>query len=185
LNDPHPVVNVAIAFHWDVGSLSRPWTPQPLTTRPAEMARKLAGYKLRKPADGAKSPNHCQPIPEVGRGADAIRIDCPEGWFQVMYVAKVEEAIYVLARPCETMSKSPRNAIAWWLHPRRESRRRRGDRAACGKQAEPAGIEVYPSVSYLLRDSSRMHKLYGYPQRVATVANCLLPWVSAPDFRSS
>lgn len=31
-----------------------------------------------------------------GPGANEIRIDCADGWFRVMYVAKFEEAIYVL-----------------------------------------------------------------------------------------
>ena len=37
-----------------------------------------------------------RPFPEVGPGANEIRIDCADGWFRVMYVAKFEEAVYVL-----------------------------------------------------------------------------------------
>lgn len=32
----------------------------------------------------------------MGPGVNEIRIDCADGWFRVMYVAKFEEAIYVL-----------------------------------------------------------------------------------------
>ena len=37
-----------------------------------------------------------RPFSEVGSGVNEIRIDSPDGWFRVMYVAKFEEAIYVL-----------------------------------------------------------------------------------------
>ena len=37
-----------------------------------------------------------RPFPEVGSGVNEIRINCADGWFRVMYVAKFEEAIYVL-----------------------------------------------------------------------------------------
>ena len=32
----------------------------------------------------------------MGPGVNEVRIDCADGWFRVMYVAKFEEAIYVL-----------------------------------------------------------------------------------------
>ena len=60
-----------------------------------ETARKLAGYELRKLQRG-EVPDDWRPFPEVGPGANEIRIDCPDGWFRVMYVAKFEEAVYVL-----------------------------------------------------------------------------------------
>src|SRR6058998_3182732 len=57
-----------------------------------ETARKLAGYELRKLQRG-EVPDDWRPFPEVGPGANEIRIDCPDGWFRVMYVAKFEEAV--------------------------------------------------------------------------------------------
>jgi phage-related protein len=35
-------------------------------------------------------------FPEIGPGANEIRVDCSNAWFRVMYVAKFEEAVYVL-----------------------------------------------------------------------------------------
>ena len=60
-----------------------------------ELARRQAGYDLfmlqvgREPAD-------FKPLPAVGSGAYEIRIPDAAGAFRVVYVAKFEEAIYVL-----------------------------------------------------------------------------------------
>lgn len=60
-----------------------------------ETARIQAGQELRKLQRG-ENPDDWRPFPEVGAGVNEIRIDCADGWFRVMYVAKFEEAIYVL-----------------------------------------------------------------------------------------
>jgi len=60
-----------------------------------EAARKRAGYELRKLQRG-ELPDDWRPFPEVGPGVNEIRLDSPDGWFRVMYVAKFEEAVYVL-----------------------------------------------------------------------------------------
>jgi len=60
-----------------------------------ELARRQAGYELfmvqvgREPADS-------KPLPSVGSGAYEIRIRDAAGAFRVVYVAKFEEAVYVL-----------------------------------------------------------------------------------------
>ncbi len=54
-----------------------------------ETARIQAGHELRKLQRGT-IPDDWRPFPEVGAGANEIRIDCPDGWFRVMYVAKFE-----------------------------------------------------------------------------------------------
>ena len=60
-----------------------------------ELARRQAGYDLfmvqvsREPAD-------FKPLPTVGSGAYEIRIRDAAGSFRVVYVAKFEEAVYVL-----------------------------------------------------------------------------------------
>jgi phage-related protein len=41
-------------------------------------------------------PTDWKPFPDVGAGAKEIRIKDKDGTFRVMYVAKFEEAIYVL-----------------------------------------------------------------------------------------
>lgn len=58
-------------------------------------ARKQAGYQLRKLQRG-EQPDDWRPMSAVGPGVNEIRIDCADGWFRVIYVAKFEEAIYVL-----------------------------------------------------------------------------------------
>jgi phage-related protein len=60
-----------------------------------EAARKQAGFDLRKLQRG-ETPDDWRPFPEVGPSVNEIRIDCADGWFRVMYVAKFAEAIYVL-----------------------------------------------------------------------------------------
>ena len=60
-----------------------------------EAARRLRGYELRKlQRDEAR--DDWRPFPEVGPGVNELRIAWADGWFRVMYVAKFEEAIYVL-----------------------------------------------------------------------------------------
>lgn len=60
-----------------------------------ETARIQAGQELRKLQRG-ESPADWRSFQEVGPGVNEIRINCADGWFRVMYVAKFEEAIYVL-----------------------------------------------------------------------------------------
>ncbi len=52
-----------------------------------EAARKMAGQELRKLQRG-ETPDDWRPFSEVGPGVNEIRIDCADGWFRVMYVAK-------------------------------------------------------------------------------------------------
>lgn len=68
-----------------------------------EDARRDAGYQLRKLQRG-ELPDDWRPFPEIGPGTSEIRIDCRDGWFRVMYVARFDEAIYVL----HSFSKSTR-----------------------------------------------------------------------------
>lgn len=35
-------------------------------------------------------------MPEIGSGVNEVIVDTADGWFRVMYVAKFEEAVYVL-----------------------------------------------------------------------------------------
>ena len=57
--------------------------------------RQQAGQELRRLQRG-ELPSDWRPFSEIGPGGGEIRIDCADGWFRVMYVAKFEEAIYVL-----------------------------------------------------------------------------------------
>lgn len=58
-------------------------------------ARKEAGFQLGKVQAGLE-PTDWKPIDDVGAGTKEIRIRDASGIYRVMYVAKFEEAIYVL-----------------------------------------------------------------------------------------
>ncbi len=57
--------------------------------------RKEAGFQLGKVQAGL-DPTDWKPFDEVGAGTREIRISDAKGIFRVMYVAKFEEAVYVL-----------------------------------------------------------------------------------------
>jgi len=60
-------------------------------------ARKEAGFQLGKLQAGLE-PADWEPFDEVGAGTREIRIREASGIYRVMYLAKLEEAIYVLHR---------------------------------------------------------------------------------------
>ena len=60
-----------------------------------ELARRQAGYELFMVQVG-REPADFKPLPAVGSGACEIRIRNAAGAFRVVYVAKFEEAVYVL-----------------------------------------------------------------------------------------
>jgi phage-related protein len=57
--------------------------------------RKEAGFQLGKVQAGIE-PADWKPFGEIGSGTREIRIGDAKGIFRVMYVAKFEEAVYVL-----------------------------------------------------------------------------------------
>ena len=60
-----------------------------------DSARRQAGYELFMVQVG-RQPADFKPLPSVGAGAYEIRIRAAAGAFRVVYVAKFEEAVYVL-----------------------------------------------------------------------------------------
>jgi phage-related protein len=60
-----------------------------------ELARRQAGYEFFMVQVG-REPADFKPLPAVGSGACEIRIRNAAGAFRVVYVAKFEEAVYVL-----------------------------------------------------------------------------------------
>ena len=60
-----------------------------------ESARRTAGYELFMVQVG-REPGDFKPLLTVGSGAHEIRIRDAAGAFRVVYVAKFEEAVYVL-----------------------------------------------------------------------------------------
>ena len=75
-----------------------------------EAARKRAGYELHKLQRG-ELPDDWRPFHEAGPGVNEIRIDSQDGWFRLMYVAKFDEAIYVLHSFQKKTRKTSRNDI--------------------------------------------------------------------------
>jgi phage-related protein len=58
-------------------------------------ARHDAGYQLDKVQRG-EQPDDYKPMPTIGRGVEEIRVSDPSGAYRVIYVARREEAVYVL-----------------------------------------------------------------------------------------
>jgi phage-related protein len=57
-------------------------------------ARKAAGFELHSVQSGLE-PNDWKPMPSIGRGVKEIRIHVLGEW-RIIYVAKFEDAVYVL-----------------------------------------------------------------------------------------
>ena len=60
-----------------------------------DSAQETAGFQLFKVQQG-KEPDDWKPMPSVGAGAQEIRVRDERGAYRVFYVAKFEEAVYVL-----------------------------------------------------------------------------------------
>ena len=57
--------------------------------------KKKSGFQLRKIQSGLE-PDDWKPFDDVGAGVREIRVKDAQGIYRVMYVAKFEEAVYVL-----------------------------------------------------------------------------------------
>src|SRR4029077_16725457 len=60
-----------------------------------DRAKETAGFQLFKVQQG-KEPDDWKPMPSVGAGVQEIRVRGERGAYRVFYVAKFEEAVYVL-----------------------------------------------------------------------------------------
>jgi phage-related protein len=60
-----------------------------------ENARETAGHQLFKVQQG-KEPDDWKPMPAVGVGVQEIRVWDESGTYRMLYVAKFEEAVYLL-----------------------------------------------------------------------------------------
>ena len=60
-----------------------------------EPARRIAGYELFMVQVG-REPSDFKPMSEVGAGVHELRVRDRAGAFRVIYVARLEEAVYVL-----------------------------------------------------------------------------------------
>lgn len=73
-----------------------------------EDAKRAAGFQLRKVQLGS-DPDDFKPMPEIGAGVNEIIVDTTNGWFRVMYVAKFDEAVYVLHSFQKKTNKTPQS----------------------------------------------------------------------------
>ena len=64
------------------------------------------GFQLDKISKG-QDPDDFKAIPRVGRGAMELRVLDEEGTFRILYVAKFEDAVYVLHCFKKTTQKIP------------------------------------------------------------------------------
>jgi phage-related protein len=79
-----------------------------------EAARREAGYQLDQVQHG-REPDDWKPMPTVGRGVQEIRIRDSAGAFQVLYVTKFDDAVYVLhcfQKKTQKTSKADMNVAA-------------------------------------------------------------------------
>mgnify|MGYP001574571429 CR=1 FL=1 len=60
-----------------------------------DSAQETAGFQLFKVQQG-KEPDDWKPMPTVGSGVQELRVRDESGAYRVFYVAKFEEAVYVL-----------------------------------------------------------------------------------------
>ena len=60
-----------------------------------ETARRTAGYELFMVQVG-REPSDFKPMPDLGRGVYEIRVRDLAGTFRVIYVARFDDAVYVL-----------------------------------------------------------------------------------------
>lgn len=60
-----------------------------------DSAQETAGFQLFKVQQG-KEPDDWKPMPSIGAGVQEIRVRDERGAYRVFYVAKFEEAVYVL-----------------------------------------------------------------------------------------
>ncbi len=84
--------------------------------------RKAVGYQLHKIQYGIE-PDDWKPFSEIGAGVNEIRIRDNNGIYRVMYVAKFEEALYVLHsfknrrnKPVSMIKTSPERVITGWCN---------------------------------------------------------------------
>ena len=81
------------------------------TVRDRITQRALLNFLTERYNHRAEVPDDWRPFPGVGPGVNEIRIDSSDGWFRVMYVAKFEEAIYVLHSFQKSTRKTARNDV--------------------------------------------------------------------------
>jgi phage-related protein len=75
-----------------------------------EVAKQRTGRELARVQEGLE-PTDCKPMASIGLGVSEIRVREDSGAFRVIYVAKFEEAIYVLHAFQKKARKTPKAEI--------------------------------------------------------------------------
>lgn len=75
-----------------------------------EDAKQETGYQLHRLQNG-EMPQDWKPMQSIGNGVQEIRIKEASGAFRVIYVAKFEEAVYVLHAFQKKTQKTPQPDI--------------------------------------------------------------------------
>lgn len=73
-------------------------------------AKSIAGHELNEVQEG-REPSDYRPMPQIGRGVYEIRIRVEEGIFRTIYIAKFEEAVYVLHAFQKKTQQTPKRDI--------------------------------------------------------------------------
>ncbi len=76
-----------------------------------ESARRRAGHE-RFMVQMGREPSDCKPLQRIGPGAFEIRVRDEVGTFRVIYVAKLEHAVYVLHAFQKKTRKTSQSDIA-------------------------------------------------------------------------
>lgn len=76
---------------------------------PNEVRRDI-GYQLDKIQHGL-NPTDWKPMPSIGKGVREIRVKDQTGAYRVIYVAKLDDGIYVLAAFQKKQQKTPKQEI--------------------------------------------------------------------------
>jgi len=74
------------------------------------VARQRAGFELWEVQQG-NDPSDWKPMPSVGPGACEIRVRDEAGAFRVIYVARFEEAVYVLHAFQKKSRRTPKSDV--------------------------------------------------------------------------
>ncbi|SEG13437.1 Phage-related protein [Bryocella elongata] len=72
-------------------------------------ARRMAGFELQGVQHGLH-PSDFKPMPSIGAGVEELRVWVESGTYRIIYLARLEEAVYVLhAFPKKSQQTSPRD----------------------------------------------------------------------------
>lgn len=76
-----------------------------------ERPRREAGHQLDRVQRGLQ-PDDFKPMPSIGVGVEEIRIWNEDGTYRVIYTARLQKAVYVLAAFQKTSQATPRSELA-------------------------------------------------------------------------